>query len=97
MDTISERLDFIEHLIWEQNLLQKEMLNFDEASLFLDLSHSYLYKLTSKRQIPHYCPNGKKIFFNRIELNEWLKRNRVASTDEIEVKAMCFTTKMKSL
>jgi excisionase family DNA binding protein len=53
----------------------------------LELSQSHLYKLTSAGSIPHYKPNGKKLYFNREELDQWLLRNRNATNDEIEQQA----------
>ena len=61
---ILERLESIERLLSEQNLLKKEVLNLVEAASYLDISHSHLYKLTSTGTIPCYKPNGKKIYFN---------------------------------
>jgi len=84
---ILTKLDRIEELLLSQSLLQKEVLNFKEACLYLELSESHLYKLTSTRQIPHYCPNGKKLYFNRIELDQWLQRKRLSSTDDIDIAA----------
>lgn len=78
-----EKLQDIEQLIRAQNLNLKEMLNFNEACRFLDLSASYLYKLTSRGDIPHYKPEGKKIYFHRKELVEWMKRNRISSNNEL--------------
>ena len=37
-------------------LHSKNVLSFEEASRFLNLSKSYLYKLTSGNLIPHYKP-----------------------------------------
>ena len=65
----------------------KEVLTSDEAARYLDISKSYLYKLTMRRQIPHYKPLGKLCYFNRLELEEWLQTNRVATMDEIRQKA----------
>lgn len=69
-------------------LLQKEVLSFEEARFYLDsikgISSSYLYKLTSSRQIPHYCPTGKLIYFRRSELDAWVFKNRRKTIDEIE-------------
>lgn len=65
----------------------KEVLTSDEAARYLDISKSYLYKLTMRRQIPHYKPLGKMCYFNRLELEEWLQTNRVATMDEIRQKA----------
>lgn len=84
---ILEKLNKLELRIGEQNLLMKEVLNFNDACNYLDISASHLYKLTSQKSIPHFCPQGKKLYFNRTELDEWLQRNRQSSTDEIETMA----------
>lgn len=84
---ILEKLERLEQRIGEQNLLMKEVLNFNDACSYLDISASHLYKLTSQKSIPHFCPQGKKLYFNRTELDEWLQRNRQTSTDEIETMA----------
>ena len=94
MDELLLRLERIEKLILSQNLLQKDVLNFNETCDYLELSQSFLYKLTSSRTIAHYKPNGKKIYFKRSELDEWLLRNRTVTTDEIESQA--FENVMKS-
>lgn len=73
---IFEKLNSLEKKIYEQSILQKEVLNFNEACKYLDISSSYLYKLTSQKGIPHFCPQGKKLYFNRKELDEWLQRNK---------------------
>jgi len=86
-DQIFEKLGQIEQKLDEQSLLQKAVLNFSEATRYLAISPSHLYKLTSTRQIPHFCPQGKKLYFNRHELDEWLQRNRQISSDEIEKQA----------
>lgn len=55
----------------------KNVLSFEEACRFLNLSKSYLYKLTSGNLIPHYKPQGKMLYFERAELEAWLRRNPV--------------------
>ena len=46
------------------------------------------YKLTCSHQIPHYKPNGKQIYFDRAEVEAWMKQNRVATTQEMDQKAI---------
>ena len=87
MNSIEKRLERIEQLICEQSLERKEVLNFREACTYLDLSESYLYKLTAGRKIPHFSPNNKKLFFKRSELEKWLLRNRRTPKDELESQA----------
>ena len=83
-ELILDKLSEIANKLDEQNLLQKTVLNFNEACSYLDVSQSHLYKLTSTRQIPHFCPQGKKLYFNRTELDVWLQRNRQSTNEEIE-------------
>jgi excisionase family DNA binding protein len=90
---IIEKLNRIEKLLIEQQTMQKQVLNFNETSQYLELSHSHLYKLTSTGAVPHYKPNGKKIYFNRLELDTWLLRNRIDSHDEIEKQAANYLIK----
>ena len=88
MDTIQldERLDRIENLL----LSQKKVLSFDEASIYTGLSKSHLYKLTSTGGIPCYKPTGKKLYFDKEELDNWMLRNKKLSQDEIDDKAENF-------
>jgi len=92
-ELIYQKLDNIEKLLVEQSLLKKEVLNFNETAIYLEVSHSHLYKLTSTGVIPAYKPNGKKLYFNRKELDEWLLSNKQVSTDEIERQADEFQMK----
>ena len=87
MDEIIKKLTSIEQRLIEQNLLQKEIITLAEACLYLDLSSSHLYKLTSGNAIPCYCPQGKKLYFRRAELDAWLTSHRNASTSEVEQQA----------
>lgn len=90
---ILQKLTNIETMLQEQNLLKKEVLNLNEAAAYLDISASHLYKLTSQKQIPHFCPQGKKLYFNRAELDQWLQRNRQHSEDEIDQMANDYITR----
>lgn len=82
MDSIQldKRLERIENLL----LSQKKVLTFDEVSDYTGLSKSHLYKLTSTGGIPCYKPTGKKIYFEKSEIDEWLLRNKKLSQDEID-------------
>jgi excisionase family DNA binding protein len=84
---ILDKLTEIANKLDEQNLLQKTVLNFNEACKYLDVSPSHLYKLTSTKQIPHFCPQGKKLYFKREELDNWLQRNRQSTADEMDQAA----------
>ena len=71
----------------------KEVLTSDEAARYMGVSKSYLYKLTMRQQIPHYKPMGKMVYFNRLELENWLQNNRVSTEDEISQQAQTYCMK----
>jgi len=75
----------------QQFFLCKNVLSFDEASIFLHLSKSYLYKLTSGNLIPHYKPQGKMLYFEKAELETWLRQNPVKTHAQIEQEAQAYT------
>lgn len=58
-----------------------------QASDYLKLSVSQIYKLTSKRAIPFYALTGKKIVFRAEDLDAWVESRRVGSKVELEAKA----------
>lgn len=86
--SIVDRLRNIETLL----LSQKTVLNFDEVAAYTGLSKSYLYKLTCSGGIPCYKPQGKHIYFNKPEVDQWLLQNRKATTKELESQAATFVT-----
>lgn len=92
-ELILKEVQELKKLIFEQNMLQKEVLNFNEAAVYLEVSHSHLYKLTSTGTIPAYKPNGKKLYFNRQELNKWLLSNRQTSLSDIQEEVSQFQLK----
>lgn len=83
LSDVNAKLDILTNAV----LSNKQTLNIDEAAIYSALSVSYLYKLTSTQQIPHFKPRGKIIYFDRSELDEWLRQNRVKTTAEIETEA----------
>ena len=64
-----------------------EVLTSEEVARYMGVSRSYLYKLTMRREIPHYKPRGKICYFNRQEVEQWLQSNRVATDTELNNQA----------
>ena len=48
-----------------------ELITLEEAARFLGLKKSYLYKLTSTKQIPFYKYGGRVIAFDPAALQAW--------------------------
>lgn len=89
-----ENTDIIKQLdrIEAAALAQKNVLTLDEAALYMGVSKSDLYKRTSTRTIPHFKPRNKMVYFDRVELENYLKQNPIQIVDEIEAKAQTYET-----
>lgn len=76
---------------------QKAILNINELCTLTGLSKSTIYKLTMNGKIPHY-KQAKHLYFDRIEIEFWLKTNRGFNVDEIkEQSATALTLKKKGV
>lgn len=52
-------------------ILQKEVLNIDELSTYINMAKSTIYKKVQGDKIP-YIKKGKMLYFNREAINVWL-------------------------
>ena len=83
-----DELKKITDLVAEKTIFcTKEVLTSEEVARYMGVSRSYLYKLTMRREIPHYKPRGKICYFNRQEVEQWLQSNRVATDTELNNQA----------
>lgn len=64
-------------------VINSKPLSIEKAIKYTGLSKSHLYKLTHNKAIPHYKPEGKKLYFLKIDLDAYLLRNRVSTQAEI--------------
>ena len=69
-EAVLDRLQKIENHLEKKKL---NPLNTIEASQYLNISLSHLYKLSSKRKIPFHKPNGKHLYYYADELDRWIK------------------------
>jgi excisionase family DNA binding protein len=100
MEEFQKKIDGLEILLKRQNILNKEILTLEEAAEYLVLSKSCIYKMTSNKEVPHYIPGGKKIYFKKTELDRWILESRVTPVNEIsmEMKSyLCGTSKSLKL
>lgn len=79
MEEIQKQLEEIRSLCL---CAAKNVLDINDVANLTGFSIGYIYRLTSQHKIPHYKPNGKSLYFDRAELEAWMKQNRVNTTDE---------------
>ena len=88
-DVILKKLNKLEILIVST---AKQILTVDDLINYTGFSRSYIYKLVHKSIIPYSKPNGKTLFFQKNEIDEWLLQNKSSSISQLEQKANSYTT-----
>ncbi len=69
-------------------LAQKSVFTFEEFCTYVGISKSWGYKLTSQRVVPHYSPNGKTLYFEKAQIDNWLLQNPVKSLSQLKQEAV---------
>lgn len=100
-ETIEERLNKIEGLILDikkQPTTQKtetdQLLTIKQASAFLNLSKNTLYGYVQRATIP-VSKKGKRLYFSKRELTDWIKEGRKKTIKELSQEADHFLTQTK--
>lgn len=82
-----ERLTNIETLLSQS----RTVLNLDDVCNLTGLSKSHVYKRTMQGTIPHY-KQAKHLYFDRVEVENWLRENQIKTFDAIEQEAATYVT-----
>ena len=87
------RFDSLEVLINHMKVLErqaymlKDYFTVEEAALYLGMSKSQIYKMTSQKEITVYKPHGKNVYMKREEINEWIGRSKIISSYDLIYEA----------
>ena len=74
---------------------QPEILDVQQAALFLKMKTTTLYEKTSRKQIPHF-KKGNKLYFHLSALQHWINQGKVKTSEEISCEAITFTLNKKA-
>lgn len=90
-EIILERLDRIEKEIEKLSANDplanaNDPMDIKALSAYIKTSPSAIYKFTSEGSIPHY-KNGKRLYFKREEINEWIFTTKVNTGYDIDKAA----------
>ena len=64
------------------------MIRLPDVAKMLGVSESWCYQLTHKGIIPHYKPNNKTLYFDRAEIENYMRKGRVLGKEEREAQAV---------
>ena len=102
-EAIEAKLSSIENLLLEIKHQPKkvesaeskdQLLTVQEAAQFLNLKVPTIYSKVSKGELP-VMKSGKRLYFSRSELLDYLKAGRKKSNTEIEAEAEAYLLKNK--
>ena len=77
---LNKRLKNIEKM---SVLAAKRMLSVKDVALLTGFAEAYVRKLVQESKLPYYRPMGKMIFFDRDEIDTFLRTNRTPSAQEL--------------
>lgn len=80
LDMLISRVDRMTSLLFHM----KGTFTADDAALYLGITPGHLYKLVRKYGIPHSRPTNGRIFFNKEDLDGWI-RSQMSSDTGIDV------------
>ena len=74
---LKQRIERLE----ENYYVSKEMLTTAEAARYMGMSKGWVQKLVSAGAIPRHAPGGKLTYFDREDLNKYMRRNYLPAID----------------
>lgn len=83
---IQQELNEIKMMIKKGNHFQKEIFTIKDLMSYTGFSDSTIHKLSSKKLIPHNKPTNGALFFDRLEIVEWIREHKVMSDQEVLAK-----------
>lgn len=85
MNKLYEKMDRIERMLSafpQVQLRNDELLSIAEASQLLKLAIPTIYSKVSRNEIP-VNKQGKRLYFYKSELIEWIRSGRVKTNEEV--------------
>ena len=73
------------------------LLTIQQAAEFLSLTVSTIYKKVSKNELPGVCKRGKRLYFDRQIIIDWIKQGRKTSNVKPEQDLKTYLLNKKGL
>jgi len=99
LDSLNQiKLDSLEKLLLQKSgeaiPAPDKLLNIKQAAEMLSLSVPTIYGLVHRAEIP-VSKRGKRLYFSKAELTQWIKDGRKKTNTEIAAEAAQYLTKNK--
>ena len=74
------------------NEANNKMFNVEELCEYLHLARQTIYGMIGERRFPYY-KNGKRLYFKKKEIDEWINKSRRKTNTEIQEEATAYNQK----
>ncbi len=97
---MSKQLDEIRNFLFERDEPQpepeqNELLTIQQAAELLHLTVPTIYTKTSKGELPGVCKQGKRLYFDKQVLTDWIRSGRKKTNAEIIADAESYLNSKK--
>ena len=84
INSISEHVtaNILKAVMKEQPEHSEHLLTIDEVATLLHLAKATIYTKVSKNELPGVCKQGKRLYFDRQTIIDWIKQGRKQSNAE---------------
>lgn len=86
MGKLLDKMEHIELLLKRlshEAKAEDQLLTITEAAKLLNLSVATIYSKVSRNEIP-VCKKGKKLYFSKNELTDWIHSGKVETNEELQ-------------
>lgn len=96
LNTIERKIEAVELSLnfKTENQTYSEVMSLNQLCEYCGFTKSYVYKQTSTREIPHY-KKGKRLYFKRTEIDEWLFKEKIKTMDDIQREATLYSIRKR--
>ena len=89
-------LSQIRTLLHEREIPQdaaSKLMTIDEVAQYINSTKSHVYKLTSKKEVPHIKKN-KRLYFEKSKIDTWIREASVPTSADIRKEAESFLVRV---
>jgi len=77
---LNEQFKDLRDEIKKVQIQSKNVFNVDDLSEYSGYSKDHIYRMISLKELPCFRPSGRKLFFNKIDVDNWLTGKVMAKT-----------------
>jgi excisionase family DNA binding protein len=63
-------------------MTDQEIMTAEQVAKMLGRSKKTIYMMVLKKQIPHYKPNRKSLYFRKSEVEAWAFANKISAESQ---------------